>query len=235
MSALNSYITFCHLHGFNIEPTPRTLALYITFQSTYINPKSVDTYLFRICNQIETHFPDVRTAHKSLLVSCALQGAKCCFGVPTHQKLPLTNDNLLEVLTTYQPFPSHDDKLFLTQLFVGTTCLLRLAELVWPNTLALQDYREVSMRHSVQVSDVAISFWLPGHKADRFFKGNRLFIHMSMNEPFILFKSYLSSHDLIFRACPELWLRSNGTIPTRSWFISHLRQFFPNSIVGKSM
>jgi hypothetical protein len=30
-------------------------------------------------------------------------------------------------------------------------------------------------------------------------------------------------------------LRSNGTIPTRSWFIHRLRQFFPNSIAGQSM
>ena len=49
-SALNSYITFCRLHGFDIEPTQRTLALYVTFQSTYINPKSVDTYLSGISN-----------------------------------------------------------------------------------------------------------------------------------------------------------------------------------------
>jgi hypothetical protein len=83
-SALNSYITFCTLHSFDIEPTQRTLALYVTFQSTYINPKSVDTYLSGICNQLETHFPNVRDARKSALVSRALQGAKCRFGVPTH-------------------------------------------------------------------------------------------------------------------------------------------------------
>ena len=75
-SALNSYITFCHLHGFNIEPTPRMLALYVTFQSTYINPKSINIYLSGICNQIETHFSHVRDACKSILVSRALQGAK---------------------------------------------------------------------------------------------------------------------------------------------------------------
>jgi hypothetical protein len=40
-SALNSYITFCRLHGFDIEPSQCTLTLYVTFQCTYINPKSV--------------------------------------------------------------------------------------------------------------------------------------------------------------------------------------------------
>ena len=58
-SALNSYLTFCRLHKLDIEPTQRTLALFITFQSAHINPKSVDTYLSGIANQLETHFPDV--------------------------------------------------------------------------------------------------------------------------------------------------------------------------------
>ena len=56
-SALNSYITFCCLHGFDIKPTQCTLTLYITFQSTYINPKFVDSYLSGIANQLKTHFP----------------------------------------------------------------------------------------------------------------------------------------------------------------------------------
>jgi hypothetical protein len=234
-SALNSYITFCCLHGFNIEPTPHTLALYVTFQSVHINPKSVDTYLSGICNQIEIHFPNVQNARKSMLVSHALQGAKHRFGVPTLCKLPLTKANLLEVLNTYQPSPSHDDKLFLAQLFIGTNCLLRLKELVWLDNHSLQDYCKVSMCHSVQSSHDSISFWLPSHKADQFFEGNCLFIRSSSTKNYCLFNSYLSLHNSIFCACPKLWLLSNGTIPTWRWFINHLHHFFPNSIAGQSM
>jgi len=234
-SALNSYITFCRLHGFDIEPTQRTLALYVTFQSTYINPKSVDTYLSGISNQLETHFPDVRAARKSALVSRALQGAKRRFGVPTHRKLPLTKANLSAVRSAYGASPPHDDLLFVTQLFVGTSCLMRLAELTWPDQLALRDYRKVSMRHSVEHLADAVSFWLPGHKSDQFFEGNRLFVHKSSTDTFHLFNSYLLSRDRSFRARPELWLRFDGTIPTRSWFILRLRQFFPKSIAGQSM
>ena len=123
-SAANSYIIFCRLHGFNIEPTTRTLALYVTFQSAHINPKSVDTYLSGITNQLETHFPEVHASRKSVLVARALQGTKHRFGVPTHHKLPLTKANLLHVLSTYGPTPEHDNLLFLTQLFTGTNCLM---------------------------------------------------------------------------------------------------------------
>jgi hypothetical protein len=235
-SALNSYLTFCRLHNINIEPTERTLALYVTFQSTYINPKSVDSYLSGIANQLESHFPSVRSARKSALVSRALQGAKRRFGVATTRKLPLTRENLLTVCDAYRNNPSHDDVLFVTQLLTGTECLMRLGELTWPDKVALRDYRKVSMRHTVSFHTDALSFWLPGHKADQFFEGNRLIVRKSVSpDAYSLFKTYLSSRDRLFRACPELWLRADGTIPTRTWFINRLRRFFPNSIAGQSM
>jgi hypothetical protein len=234
-SALNSYITFCRLHNLDIEPTERTLALYVTFQSTYINPKSVDSYLSGIANMLESHFPSVRTSRKSALVSRALQGAKRRFGVPTSRKLPLSSADLLVVLNSLGDQPSHDELLFATQLLTGTDCLMRLAELCWPDKLSLRDYRKVTMRHTVEYVPEAIGFWLPGHKADQFFEGNRLLIQRSSQHTYKLFSNYLASRDHLFRPRPELWLREDGTIPTRSWFMSRLRSFFPKSIGGQSM
>ena len=75
-SALNSYLTFCKLHDFDIDPTPETLSLYVTYQSTFINPTSVDSYLSGIANQMETFFPDVRKNRHSALISHTLKGAK---------------------------------------------------------------------------------------------------------------------------------------------------------------
>jgi len=172
-SALNSYLTFCRLHSLNIKPTQQTLALFVTFQLAHINPKSVDTYVCSISNLLETPFPDVHAAHKSTLISHALQGVKQRNGVPTSCKLPLTRDNLLTIYNVYGPKPPHDDLLFTTQILTGTNCLMRLAELTWPDKLSLRDYRKVSMRHSVEFLPEGLSFWLPGHKADKFFKGNR--------------------------------------------------------------
>jgi hypothetical protein len=235
-SALNSYLTFCRLHNLDIEPTQRNLALFVTFQSTFINPKSVDSYLSGIANQLESHFPDVRNARKSALVSRALQGAKRRYGVPTNRKLPLTKHDLASVVDALQPNPPHDDILFAAQLLTGFDCLMRLAELTWPDQLGLRDYRKISMRHSVEYLDNAISFWLPSNKADHFFEGNRLIIHVGPSpSSYSYFRAYLTSRDSRFRARPELWLRADGTIPTRSWFVKRLRLFFSNSIAGQSM
>ena len=93
-SALNSYLTFCKLHDFDINPTPETLSLFVTYQSTFINPRSVDSYLSGITNQMEAFFPHVRQNRNSTLVSRTIKGAKRRYGTPLHRKTPLSLEDL---------------------------------------------------------------------------------------------------------------------------------------------
>ncbi len=67
-SALNLYIAFCQLHHFPIQPTEDTLSFFVIYMSYHIKPKSVDSYLSGICNQLQHYFPDVHAVRKSLLV-----------------------------------------------------------------------------------------------------------------------------------------------------------------------
>ena len=60
-SATNSYLTFCKLHNIPTDPTSETLSYYITFQSSHINPKSVESYLSGICSNLKPFFADIRT------------------------------------------------------------------------------------------------------------------------------------------------------------------------------
>ena len=213
-STLNSYLTFCRLHNLDIEPTPCNLALFITFQSTFINPKSVDSYLLGIANQLKTYFPNVQAAHKSALVTCALQGAKRHYGVPTTQKLPLMKADLITVADTCKVNPSHNNILFITQLLTGFDCLLRPGELTWPDKLDLHDYRKVSMRHSVDLHTGSLSFWLPRHKVDQYFEGNHLIIQKhNFPDTYSFVMQYLASCDVLFQAQPELWLRVMAQYP----------------------
>src|SRR5882762_4671164 len=67
-SATNSYLAFCKLHNFPIDPTPETLSYYITFQSSHINLKSVASYLAGICIHLEPFFPEIRSNRATALV-----------------------------------------------------------------------------------------------------------------------------------------------------------------------
>jgi hypothetical protein len=124
-------------HGIPINPTPQTLSYYTTFQSFYINPRSVDSYLSGICNQLEPYFLEVRQNRKSPLVVRTLAGAKHYRGTPTQRKSPLTVANLVTVSTDLSASTSHDDLLFQAQLNTGFAGLLRLGELTWPDTISL--------------------------------------------------------------------------------------------------
>jgi hypothetical protein len=182
----------------------------------------VDLYLSGIANQLESHFPDVHQACKSTFISHALQEAKHRYNVPTTCKLPLTHENLKTIFDTLPTNPAHDDLLFVTQVLVGTNCLMYLSELTWPDKLDLQVYRKVSMRHTMQFLPNTLSFWLTCHKADQFFKGNHINLQHQMPAAF----SYLAAHDTHIPIHPELWLCANGTIPMQAWFIAHLHRFF---------
>ena len=235
MSAPNSYITFCHIYGFDIEPSQQTLAYYVTFQSSHINPRSIDSYLSGVCNQLESHFPDVWNTHKSPMVSWVLKGAKCHFGRTTAYKLPLTIGNLNTVFAALGTTPSHNNTLFIAQLFTGFENLLCLGELCRPDKVALCDYCKVTMWYTIDIFENYIGLLLPAHKGNAFFKGNCLIIWYSSTKAFDLFTQYLTSWEQNFQAHPKLWLCSDGTISTHSWFIMQLHAFFPKSIGGQSM
>ncbi|CAL1707955.1 unnamed protein product [Somion occarium] len=236
-SHLNSYLEFCHIHTFPVEPTEDTFSFYIIYMSHHIEPRSVNSYLSGICNELEVYYPNIRKIRTSRIVSCSLKGCKRMLSNPIKCKRALTTDDLLLVCQSLQSSTHHDDRLFLTQLLTGFHALMRLGELVWPDQTHLRDTRKLSLRHLVDITDSSYSFLLPSHKADAFFEGNRILVHTTLRTPHALpaFTSYLRSRDHLFPCRPELWLQSNGSIPTRSWFIACLKYFFPHDVAGHSL
>ena len=236
-SALNSYLTFCNLHNLPVEPTQDTLSFYIVFLSTYIKPESVNSYLSGVCRQLESFFPDVRKNRKSLLVSRTMTGCMRRFGSPINRKTPLSHANLLFVLDSMISHPSYDDLLFAAIILTGFYALMRLGELVFSDKKANRNYRKIALRHSVSILPDRYSFFLPSHKGDPFFEGNTIVVQKTTNptDPYNPFLRYLSARDKKFPLHPELWLTSRGCVPTRHWFISRLRRFFPRNIAGQSL
>ena len=82
-SHLNSYLDFCSLHHFDIDPTPDTLSFYLTYASHHIEPRSVMSYLTGIVRNLEPHYPHARAARSSRLVTHAMQGCLRRLSNPT--------------------------------------------------------------------------------------------------------------------------------------------------------
>ena len=55
-SALNFYLNFVRMHDFPVKPTAETLSFFTVYMCHYINPRSVNTYLSGIAQQLEAQF-----------------------------------------------------------------------------------------------------------------------------------------------------------------------------------
>ena len=118
---------------------------------------------------------------------------------------------------------------------------MRLGELVDSDTVSLCDFRKTISRLSVKFHPNPrphCSFFLPMHKADRLFEGSTVVFEKRASDldPIHFFQLYLQSRDSAFPHLPQLWLRSSGAVPTRSWFINRIRTIFPsNEVAGHSL
>ena len=159
------------------------------------------------------------------------------FPSTTSRKRPLTRAELIDVSRCYISSNVYNDVLFLTILLTGFHSLLRLGELTWPDSNHLQDYRKVVMRSSVQIHPKSFQFTLPGHKADRFFEGSVVLIQSTtiLDDAWAPFTKYLTLRDCHFPLRAELWLKEDGSIPTRSWFLRFLRRHVTGNVGGHSL
>lgn len=236
-SHLNSYLNFCKMHQLPVEPTEDTMSFYIVYMCAHIEPRSVNSYLSRICSGLEVYYPNVRQVRSSQLVHRTLRGSMRLRSNPIQRKRALNPDDLQLIADRLATSTHYDDMLFLCQLVTSFHSLMRLGELVWPDHIALRDYRKLCMRHLVIMGDDEASFLLPAHKADAFFEGSRvLLVRTSQGpDPVAMFTLYLRRHDHLFPMRPELWIKEDGSVPARAWFIAHLRQFFPRDVAGHSL
>ena len=114
---------------------------------------------------------------------------------------------------------------------------MRLGELTVSDDKSIIDHRKITSRTSVSLSDDDYRFFLPGHKAGKFFEGNTIIIqrHHLIIDPLFHFKSYLTSRDRLFPYSSDLWLRADGSRPSRSFFTRRMRLFFAKDVAGQSM
>lgn len=236
-SALNSYLTFVRIHNFPIDPTEETLSFFVVYMSHHIKPDSVGTYLSGICHLLEPYFPNVREACHSSIVTRTLKGCKRLKGTPIARKRALSLNDLAIIINDLPNVPSHDALLFVTMITSGFFALLRLGEMTFPDDPIIREWRKIVRRSSVGISDVQYEFFLPSHKADRYFEGNRVIIRKQQfqHNPLALFLRYLKSRDSLFPLSSPLWLTSQGEVPTRSFFMRRLRAYFDRGVGGQSM
>ncbi|KDN33940.1 hypothetical protein RSAG8_12965, partial [Rhizoctonia solani AG-8 WAC10335] len=239
-SAARSYLNFCKIHKFPIEPTPDNLCnfvLWLCASDPRVSPSTASGYLSGICSVLEPFYPDIRSARNSNLVSKTLAGLRKRFSVPARRKRALSIEDIKYVYGLYQISNSLDDLLFAAMFAAGFHALHRLGELCWADEPQRRNYRRIIMRSSVSRTTSSFSYLLPAHKADMSYSGNVIRIESRWDtiNPIPILNQYLSARDSRFPYHCELWLRSDGVPPTKSWFRKRLATIFPSDISGHSL
>ncbi len=167
------------------------------------------------------------------------KGCKRLKGSAVKRKAPLSRDDIHHAIKTLGSSSHYDDCLFLALLVTGFNGLLRLAELSMPDAKRARNWRKITRRTTVEWLPEGYAFFLPAHKADTAFEGNKVIIPSDDDpgfNPLPIFRRYLTLCDTRHIVHPALWITSSGSVPTRSWFMKRLRQVFPStSITGQSM
>ena len=90
---------------------------------------------------------------------------------------------------------------------------------------------------SASLTPSHFSFLLPAHKADHFYKGNKILIiaHPHLLCPLSTICSYLTERDSLFPFHPQLWLCANGHHPSQSWFLHWLHAISGQHFGGHSL
>ncbi|ORY58367.1 hypothetical protein BCR35DRAFT_259258, partial [Leucosporidium creatinivorum] len=172
----------------------------------------------------------------------AVSGGARLNAQPIKRSPPLLPDELTAFLTaTLSSSPSHDDLLALTIAVVGFGALMRLGKLVEPVNEEDRDPRKYIKRSSVRlVGNVEFHFHLPYHKADKSWRGSEVVVVVVANNSipsfnFVkLIRLFILSRDRVQPRNPYLFVRSDGTLPRRDWFLTRLRLFAP-TVLGHGL
>jgi hypothetical protein len=226
------YIRFCQIHRIPLDPTPQTLSRYIAFTSLSI--ASGPKYLTGARHFLHDLYPTFDDNRASTLVQATIRGSKKVRADPVRRKQPIRIGHLSAFVEMVRHSHAYDDLLFATIMSCCFYGCHRTGELVL-KTKKDVDWRKIIKRSSLRFSPGYVGYRLPYHKTDPFFRGTDiLFSAQDVADPISLLQAFVHARDKIHGARRALFLREEGSHPTRAWFDTKLFSFVDRSFGGHS-
>lgn len=235
---VNKFFKYCEARNLSPIPTEENLCHFISETSRDIHPSSANAYLSGILFHFSDSFPEVKAICLSAKVRNTVKGCFKSFSSPIRR----ANAMLLSDIELAASFfcKTYDDLLFNAIIAMGFNGLHRLGELVESDTLSLRDDRKLIKRWSFTVigNESYAQYTLPFSKTDSYFGGTLVIIPprpTAKTCPLQLLMKYVVVRDSAFVVNPFLLIRSNGYMPSRSWFMKRLKEVFGDERSGHSL
>lgn len=225
------WLPFLQMYNLDAKPTADTILLFIAWCGNRI--QGVDKVLSAVRWHYKLSNAEWESLRMSMEVKSALIGLKKLNPKPPKRAPPLLPAHVAAFAArALARNATYNDLLAAVLATVGFGAMMRLGELVLPTRPAERDPRKYIRRDSVEVlSDSAVSFFLPYHKADRLWHGSHVTLVSANSIPdfdfVLLFRLYLRRRDALAVTSPFLFICSDGVPPSRHFFTSRLAALAP--------
>lgn len=227
------YLRFCRLHHLPLDPTPQTLSRYIAYTSLSI--ASGPKYLTGVRHFLHDLYPSFDDNRASPLVQATIRGSKKIRADPVRRKQPIRLNHLSAFVDAAHRSRAYDDLLFATIMSCCFYACHRSGELVLKSKKSV-DWRKIIKRSSLHFSSGYAGYRLPYNKTDPFYRGTDILLSsQDVADPVTLLQEYVHARDALHGARRALFIREDGSHPTRAWFDSKLFSFVDRSFGGHSL
>ncbi|KAJ3749808.1 hypothetical protein EV360DRAFT_4205, partial [Lentinula raphanica] len=210
------------------------LSRYIAHTSQFI--ASAPKYLTGAQHFLKHLYPEFSENRGSPLVRATINGSRKLRADSVKRKLPIRLDHLRVFEHRFFNDPSYDNLLFITVLSCMFYGCHRSGELIFKGSKSTLDYRKIIKRGSLHFNDNHAGYRLPYHKADRFYRGSDILLsHHDIADPVFLLSLYSSLRDSRYGARAELFIREDGSLPSRRWFDNHFFSVLSRDYGGHSV
>lgn len=237
-SGVKRFLRYCEERNLDPIPTESNLSHFVSEISREIQPSSVNAYLTGISYHLTPSYPEAEVNRMSEKVRNIVKGCKRSFSKPIKRANAMLLSDIDIIASHFKH--TYDDLLFNAIIAMGFNGLHRLGELVESDREELRDDRRLIKRWSFTIlgKEEYASYALPCSKTDYDFSGTPVIIHHRPGSPTCPVQTlmkYVVVRDSAFIVNPFLLVRSNGHIPTRSWFMKRLQEVFGVERSGHSM
>ena len=218
-------------------PDADTLSLFVTWRLNTV--KNVLPLLSGLAHHLKPlmgaeEWEAVRSSHQ---VRRAIRGGQKLGARPPRQAPPLPLKTLRRACADAMSDDiSYDRLMWSAMAVVLFFCCGRAAETTNADRPRFRNEQKTMMRETTTCDSAGFRSFLPYHKASPLYAGSYYYFVAadSGEELMAVVRKYIEVRDLLFGQAGPLWMRSDGSIPTRRWTVDILKSRCGRKFTGHS-
>lgn len=235
--AFRHWTTFVHNYHFDLLPNTNSLSLFISWHW------SVSVSVYPLLSGLAFHLRPLMTSptwdqvRSAPLVLQVLRGGQKWRAHRPRKAILLHHKDITRMVKkALDSRVCYDDLLWTAMLTVLFTCCGRAEEVSMLDGIQFRNSKKEMRRDGATITPRSFTALLPYHKADPLYTGSHYFFVMKqVGEDWShLVHNWARVWDCLFGQSDVLFLKSDGTVPTRSWFVRQLKKRLGKQYTGHS-